>query len=299
MTNRLFNVATFDVVNNNNDVRTVAAANAADAAETTLASMGARIGADGQPTAFIDGVVDVATIGTSFDGVGAGSASFDPNADVNVQTFAADVVGIDGDSWSNVVHRAACALVSQANTGHRRKGADGVVVMSGRYAPRFDANVMWDVIADTYVEHAARLFAHPTRCYEPNAERGRLLGGMAKVALARRERGERDLVTGKERPRKGTGKARRYHAHVDADEALATAAADNADVDAYDVHEATAAAVERLPEHLRPTARHMLLTGNDGVVIPEGVARRTYFRLVADVREHMRTLLPAVGLRAE
>ena len=299
MSNRLFNVAAFDAAKNSTVISTVAAATAADAEQTTLTSMNARIGADGQPTAYVDDVVDVERIGVDIDTAGAGAGSFDPNEHVTVETFVADVVSIDGDSWSNVVHRAACALVSQANSGHRKAAADGDVVRSSRYAPRYDESVMWDAIADTYVANADRLLAHPTRCYAPNDDRGRLLGGMAKVELGRRERGERDIVTGRERPRRGPRGKRRYVAHVDADEALAEHATDDTSAEHYDVHEATVRAVELLPEALRPTARHMLATGADGVVIPDGVARRTYFRLVADVREHMRTLLPKVGLRAE
>lgn len=209
----------------------------------------------------------------------------------------ADVVGTGSRGWPLALHVAACAMVRQMATGHKRRGADQ---RAARYDARFDDATVWDVLADVYTEYAPRLFAHPSRQYEPTSDACRLFVGMAKQRLSERTKGMKDTVTGKHQPRRGSARqgSMSYIAHLDADVALAEHEAHGEAVASdYDVHDATARALGRLPVDLQPTARHMLLCGS--ATVPDGVARATWFRRVADVRQAMKRLLPAVGIEAE
>lgn len=213
------------------------------------------------------------------------------NTNTNTNT-PADVVGTGNEGWPLVLHVAACTLSRQMATGHRKRGEDQ---RADRYNARIDESTVWDAMADTWLRFADRMHAHPTRSYQPTAGASRLMVGMSKMALADRESGRRDVVTGRDRPRQRVDGDREYVAHLDADVALADHQAHGEAVGTqYDVHDATARAIGRLPAALQPTARHMLLTGS--VAVPDGVARATWFRRVADVRQALKRLLPAVGI---
>lgn len=219
----------------------------------------------------------------------------DTNTNTNTPN---DIVGTGRSGWPRVLHVAACTLARQMASGHSKRGEDQ---RTDRYEARIDASTAWDAVADTYVRHADRLFAHPTRSYQPTADASRLLVGMSKQTLRRLERGERDVATGKDRPRcnrrdEEGNTVQVYAAHVDADVALADHEARGEAIGAdYDVADATARAIDRLPAALQPTARHMLLSGGSADV-PEGVASKTWYRRVADVRQALKRILPECGL---
>lgn len=298
-----FNVTTFDRAANALRTTTVMAENAPSAASKIMTAHGGRLDANGQPSLVVEETIDVRTIGAEELGKGGSAARFDPNervrfdADRMVGAGDADASDDDGNpTWEAVAARAALTMARQRASGHRIASENAA---RSRYDARFDDACAWDCFADTLLARdGAIVDAHLRQ--RPTANAARAAIGKARVEYARRERGQRDIVTGGSAARVQRTDAdgnveRRNIRFADADAALAEHASTDDAIERHDVSEAVAVAIGKLPERLRPTALHLLHSDGERI-IPEAVSRSTHYRLVADVREALGPLLVAAGL---
>jgi hypothetical protein len=309
-----------------------------------VATTVARIHARGER---LNDLVRVAGIDCDNDkNVGGSVSRYDPNNglfNLHAGPFVPTLVGTSTArdakdapvSWRELLNRATLTLTRQRCSGHRK--ADNVAGYATQqraaYPARIDESVVWDSIADTLLDRHVRKATDASAISDydlaqerPSPSTIQATIGLARVALADRASGMRDVVTGKDPARievtefvyddehewlttatvevgsraadvneKGwitTAKVRKYASHHDSDVALANVAKSDAALVSLEQREEVAACIAELPDSLRVTALNAIAGGG----CPDGVPAAVYRKRLQRMREALAIKFRARGL---